>query len=663
MVNDYEEILRQLALDESELGGAFERIIKDFIENEPVSFLSEVHDEWDGTSIDGKLVASSPIALNEEQRQILMAVKRNGCSYITVQGPPGTGKSHTITAIVCDAVLNNQSELVLSDKKEALDVVEDKITETLNRVRHDENFQNPILRLGKTGSTYAQILSSASITSINDAYRALKGKHGDLAKNTSSSIASLKEDIEDEVLCGADINLDEIRDLLAYEARTAGKTLPVDAEELARHATSPGDPDELRRIVVEICEVIGRDGCSIPGTFPRLCKTLGLTPTGEVETVIRFADQCGHFMALKLSLTERFGLFKPLESLGVLTDSKIDHLKAVRADIAALNSEFLGSLKWWRKSAINNRYRTHFPDSTLVDAYGSLPVITSALEIINTALSGKDAIPDTGQSYDFAAIIMHLVRDEELCREMTLLKRLADDIRYLDERIKVYPSTLKRLGIKDISLASLCRSRLAAMSQDEFDEMIAYLALNQRLEQKFRRLGSIGYFARKRHIEELITMEMTFCLDGRVIDFYQNNLATAKSLLTIIQKKRRFPKEEFRKLKDAFPCILSGIRDYAEYIPLQADIFDLVIIDEASQVSIAQAFPALLRARKVLVLGDKKQFSNVKAAHARSETNNEYVNRLRASFLACVSSDEAKLTRIENFNIRTSILEFFEYIN
>ena len=50
----------------------------------------------------------------------------------------------------------------------------------------------------------------------------------------------------------------------------------------------------------------------------------------------------------------------------------------------------------------------------------------------------------------------------------------------------------------------------------------------------------------------------------------------------------------FENLKEHFPVFLAGIRDYAEYIPLEPEIFDLVIIDEASQVSIAQAFPALL---------------------------------------------------------------------
>ena len=156
---------------------------------------------------------------------------------------------------------------------------------------------------------------------------------------------------------------------------------------------------------------------------------------------------------------------------------------------------------------------------------------------------------------------------------------------------------------------------------------------------------------------------MTYLLDGRVIDFYEQNRATAKALRDIIRTKQRFPKEEFGKLKKAFPCILAGIRDYAEYIPLQPEIFDLLIIDEASQVSIAQAFPALLRAKKILILGDKKQFSNIKAAQARSDTNREYLNSLDEAFKTHVSRDLTRLIRLEKFNIKTSILEFFEFIS
>jgi len=70
-----------------------------------------------------------------------------------------------------------------------------------------------------------------------------------------------------------------------------------------------------------------------------------------------------------------------------------------------------------------------------------------------------------------------------------------------------------------------------------------------------------------------------------------------------------------------------------------------------------------LRARKVLVLGDKKQFSNIKSAQARSDTNNEYLNAVSESFKKNVTTDITKLERLKKFNIKTSVLDFFEYIS
>jgi ssDNA-binding Zn-finger/Zn-ribbon topoisomerase 1 len=183
------------------------------------------------------------------------------------------------------------------------------------------------------------------------------------------------------------------------------------------------------------------------------------------------------------------------------------------------------------------------------------------------------------------------------------------------------------------------------------------------LRKKFKCIPQVHYGEAQKRIQDLVTVHMTYLLDGQVIDFYENQRNTAKALREVIRAKEQFPKEEFSKLRQAFPCILAGIRDYAEYIPLEPEIFDLLVIDEASQVSIAQALPALLRARKILILGDKKQFSNVKAVQARSDTNREYLNRLDASFRRHISQDPAKLVKLERFNIRTSVLEFFEFIS
>jgi len=200
------------------LADAFNKLIDDFIYKNPQPFNPAIEEEWDNTKTSDRLVFNSPIPLNSEQLQILSAVKSDGCNYIIVEGPPGTGKSHTITAIVFDSILKNQSVLVLSDKKEALDVVEDKITDTMNKVRHDKNFQNPILRLGKTGSTYSQILATASIENIKTHFRATKKNYDTLKSDIEKHVNTLKEDLEAYVVAYKEIDLKEIHELFHLES-------------------------------------------------------------------------------------------------------------------------------------------------------------------------------------------------------------------------------------------------------------------------------------------------------------------------------------------------------------------------------------------------------------------------------------------------------------
>jgi hypothetical protein len=170
------------------------------------------------------------------------------------------------------------------------------------------------------------------------------------------------------------------------------------------------------------------------------------------------------------------------------------------------------------------------------------------------------------------------------------------------------------------------------------------------------------YVAERDQLQQLCAAKMTFEMDGRFVRFCNESAATARVLAAIVRKKQKFPTENFDRLRDAFPCIIASVREFAEYIPLQTDMFDLVVIDEASQVSVAQALPALLRAKKVLVLGDNHQFSNVKSAYASNERNNAYVSDLLKFFRTNISSQNHDLERAARFNIKNSVLDFFELI-
>ncbi|AGI47320.1 HRDC domain protein [Thermoplasmatales archaeon BRNA1] len=59
--------------------------------------------------------------LNSAQENVLTAVDKE--DEIVVQGPPGTGKSQVITGLICSAVAEGKTVLMVSEKKTALDVV------------------------------------------------------------------------------------------------------------------------------------------------------------------------------------------------------------------------------------------------------------------------------------------------------------------------------------------------------------------------------------------------------------------------------------------------------------------------------------------------------------------------------------------------------------
>jgi hypothetical protein len=666
LVNDYEEILQLLdAGSENPLAAEFHKLIDDFINKEPKSFNGEVEEEWDGAQSSDKLVFNSPIPLNSEQRQILTALNKDGCRYITVEGPPGTGKSHTITAVVFEAILKDHSVLVLSDKKEALDVVEDKITETMDRVRYDKNFQNPILRLGRTGSTYSQILSASSIDNIKTHHRAVKKEYENVEQEIDKLGNSLREDLEAEVLAYGEVDSREVREVQELETALDKVKCPIDLQEWLKGEDGSTQLEEFR----SICQSLKASLVDAPRRDPGLGAALRLLGWRPAEP--RELESVEGVLHAAASLHQAIGKVEsafankldPVRLFPWFSRDNVLLLKQFVQRYQQCKSKWFGYFfKKRQLEALDAEFVQRLGLTSDLAPHQMLDVLGSAA----TVFTFISACPDdpSGHPADMVAAVHAVLRDPTIRSALETLAGLYQDFIYVTADILAKrPKTRERIGIDGTSFVALCENPLTEMPETEFNRIVRYVALTVKINTAFASVPTVHYAHQQSAIQDLVIVEMTYLLDGRVIDFYEQNRATAKALRDIIRSKQRFPKEEFAKLKKAFPCILAGIRDYAEYIPLEPEIFDLLIIDEASQVSIAQAFPALLRAKKILILGDKKQFSNIKAAQARSDTNREYLNSLEGAFKACVSRDLTRLVRLEKFNIKTSILEFFEFIS
>ena len=83
-------------------------------------------------------------------------------------------------------------------------------------------------------------------------------------------------------------------------------------------------------------------------------------------------------------------------------------------------------------------------------------------------------------------------------------------------------------------------------------------------------------------------------------------------------KKRRSAEQlklmnelDFSVVLKALPVWLSKLDDLHRVLPMQKEMVDLLIVDEASQCDLASILPALQRARRVLIVGDPKQLRHV----------------------------------------------------
>lgn len=659
LVNDYEEILTQIGLEGGDLSEAFQQILDDFLKNNPESISGEVEGEWDSTDTPSKLVAQSPIPLNSEQLQILSAIRKPNCKYVIVEGPPGTGKSHTITAIIFDAILNSKSILVLSDKKEALDVVEKNITETINKVRFDQNFQNPILRLGKTGNTYSQILSKSAITDIKTHHRSVKANLADLDKTIDQATNSLKEDIELESLSYQDVDIQEVKELMILEERIGNaKSFYFDLDEVLSNEMGGYDIGTLKEGLNSFNAVTNSK------FFKKLSKLLGNNPE-DFEDYIDLLESLDLVGKASAALVEnRIFSIEAITQFEKLSNADIPKLRNYINEYRSKKMFIFGYA--FSKGAlreINSRFTNDFSINA-ENPHNILPVLDSALVSLNLMAEKANRInSDLQMENDFVALLHQIFQSTELkdwLSEVASTVEMATDLNSISTQ---YPKSFKKLGIDVSKLETLNQNKLLSADEAVLNEQIRYVQLKKKISSEFTKIPNLEYQNAKKSIEQLVITKVAHELDGRVIDFYENNKNDAETLRAIIKGKQKFPRDQFEKLSNAFPCILAGIRDYAEYIPLNHQMFDLLIIDEASQVSLAQAFPALIRAKKVLILGDRKQFSNIKAAQARSDTNRDYLSRLEGSFKSSVSRDSSQLVRLGKFNIKTSVLEFFEFIS
>lgn len=136
--------------------------------------------------------------------------------------------------------------------------------------------------------------------------------------------------------------------------------------------------------------------------------------------------------------------------------------------------------------------------------------------------------------------------------------------------------------------------------------------------REFRRFQHENSIAEFREIDDLVRTHAT----AHVIGALAHNLPPVQSVprnselgLLRYQMELQRPSQSIRdmigKMPETFsklaPCMLMSPLSIAQYLPPNQDLFDVVIFDEASQITTWDAVGAIARGRQTIIVGDPKQ--------------------------------------------------------
>ena len=105
-----------------------------------------------------------------------------------------------------------------------------------------------------------------------------------------------------------------------------------------------------------------------------------------------------------------------------------------------------------------------------------------------------------------------------------------------------------------------------------------------------------------KHVLKLVLKAQSILSDNAL-----KKLTEEVDVQNLTGKSTKISKSTAEKIIKSKPVWVSSVQAAPKRIPLIAGLFDLLILDEATQCDIASAIPLLYRAKRAVILGDDKQ--------------------------------------------------------
>lgn len=779
---DYSELITNI---ESGSGKKFADIIETYVDDNVENTTREVHDtftqEYPHKS-PKNFYSDIPLNLNSNQKKILTAAKNPKNQVMVIDGPPGTGKSYTITALVYLANLLNKKVLITSHKPQALDVVEETLTNQFRQVH--PYAKPPILRLTKPDeSTLNSIDNTLSDSVIN---QTLNRTHQINVGTVTEDLDVIEKQFSDSIKEDWDTGYEE-HDQLLQVSKLANYAAILGIPLNAKPIDVPIKLNEIKEVIINLSSLKSNIGLSdyiflsknlnrVPNWITALNKIgnhnsnqlnldlIGLDQISDFVNILEtLLSTCNITHQLKdLSLEDKFELPKISQLSKTLSWVKLvevrDLVKKLHNSNKQLATKFFGSEE---KRRLEHTLKIDYPeiyneanknceevlftlerDIELVNKTISLhpwlnrdyvlkqsPELAIINELLENIVSENyssihDVIKTLAQKnlseltvkeiYDHSIEIQNKTEKNDLLNELTPLLTVFNQHNYennklsdlleevevkhelfnenissqLTELFSKYSELLSSLNIDDSNLSTLTNlfvddgnSKIAREYIDLYQEISNNSPLSLRVDllekQQEKRLRLLMNKNEERFAE---------------LNKYPKDV---QRILTAVKTNQRLTLEQSLVIFEHVPCIIAPPDLISQYFPMENDMIDWLIIDEASQVSIAESLSLMLRAKQTIVFGDELQYGAVGATNVNLEYSKEYfrnvlddyvkdkheqisdevLDQIATDVSRPINEDEIEVNSetlfridpntkewLKTFNIRTSTLDFAKAI-
>ena len=291
------------------------------------------------------------------------------------------------------------------------------------------------------------------------------------------------------------------------------------------------------------------------------------------------------------------------------------------ADFTAMTTDLgdLNSLKFHHLlKAVALLHKKDKQDLTLKElarGLNQLQTLTRYSQSLQAITEFQEAVVLAGLSHQDLYLLLDRLRGTlENLQSQTI-----DDLQAVRD---LYGPTLWRVGLDFSDLASL--DKLTGLTQDEA-KILEFITLHAELSGEEAFLPEI-----RGQLEELngYNQRLTEHTNDLRLKGFQNFQADMQRIKRSIAAGKRLTPDQAKLLCSTYACIIAEPEAIFRFFPMEEGLFDILIFDEASQVSIAHSLSLILRAKQVLVFGDKYQYGAVSAVNVSRKYSGAYFKKI-----------------------------------